>query len=212
MVARHNLNSFPMTLTPLRFGHLPWTAQDSRAFKKAVRSQEVIFVDVDTQNDFMRPSKTPRQGLYIRQAEQIIPNLKRLVALAQQYGFPLIATKDTHRPDDPEFKLFQAVSDRHCVKGSYGWRKIPETSPQKSPSVIQASPSRDDVPGEKQLRRLLHEGRSIQIEKNTYSVFLHAKKQGKGVVFEDNLKAIQLFEQLKSQYRLLDSRYRLMMA
>ena len=81
--------------------------------------EKVAFFDVDTQVDFMLP-----QGkLYVPGAEQIIPNLVRLMAFARDLGFPVISSADAHTPDDPEFKIWPP----HCVIGTPGQRRVPET-------------------------------------------------------------------------------------
>ncbi len=78
-----------------------------------------ILVDIDTQVDFM----TPDGALYVKGAEKIIPNLERLFRWAERNKVPIISSVDAHLPDDIEFKRFPA----HCVKGTQGQKKIPET-------------------------------------------------------------------------------------
>ena len=81
--------------------------------------RKIVLVDVDTQADFMLP-----QGkLYVPGAEKIIPNLERLMQFAQQNSVPVISSADAHTPDDEEFHQFPP----HCVKGTAGQEKIPET-------------------------------------------------------------------------------------
>jgi nicotinamidase/pyrazinamidase len=77
------------------------------------------FVDVDTQEDFMLPSGR----LYVPGAEQIIPNLKKLMDYARERGIPVLSSADAHPPDDPSF----AEWPPHCVVGTPGQRRIPET-------------------------------------------------------------------------------------
>ena len=52
----------------------------------------VIFWDVDTQYDFMRADGK----LYVPEAEQIIPNLKKLADYAHAHGIRVIASADDH--------------------------------------------------------------------------------------------------------------------
>lgn len=80
---------------------------------------EIVFVDVDTQVDFM----LPHGKLYVPGAEKIIPNLERLMRFAQEHGVAVISSVDAHAPDDPEFQQFPP----HCVQGTPGQEKIPET-------------------------------------------------------------------------------------
>jgi len=65
----------------------------------------------------------PSGKLYVPHAEEIIPNLTRLMSWAREHGIPVISSADTHAPDDPEFALWPP----HCVAGTAGQRRIPET-------------------------------------------------------------------------------------
>ncbi len=80
---------------------------------------EYIFVDVDTQHDFMDPTGR----LFVPGADQIVPNLKRLIHTARARHIPVFSTADNHAPDDPEFREFPP----HCVRGTAGQRKLRET-------------------------------------------------------------------------------------
>lgn len=84
-----------------------------------MQSREIIFWDVDTQEDFMLPGGR----LYVPGAEKRISNLKRLVDLARERRAFLVSTTDAHTPNDPEFRDWPP----HCVQGTPGQRKIPET-------------------------------------------------------------------------------------
>jgi len=79
----------------------------------------LVFLDVDTQVDFMLPNGK----LYVPRAEEIIPNLAELMSWARARGIPVISSADAHAPDDPEFSLWPP----HCVVGTPGQRRIPET-------------------------------------------------------------------------------------
>ena len=79
----------------------------------------VVFVDVDTQFDFMNP----RGNLYLKGAEELVPNLSLLSQQALKKNVPVIATADAHLEDDPEFKDFPP----HCVVGTPGQQKIEAT-------------------------------------------------------------------------------------
>lgn len=74
-----------------------------------------VFVDVDTQIDFMYPSG----ALYVRGAEKILPAVARLNGLARSKGYPVISTTDAHAENDPEFQQWAS----HCVAGTLGQRK-----------------------------------------------------------------------------------------
>ena len=79
----------------------------------------VIFWDVDTQRDFMLPGGK----LYGPGAEKIIPNLRRLTNAAREGAVLLVSSACAHTPDDEEFREWPP----HCVKGTPGQQKIPET-------------------------------------------------------------------------------------
>lgn len=80
----------------------------------------LAFFDVDTQIDFMEADGK----LYVPHAENIIPNLVRLMEYARERHIPVLSSADAHAPDDPEFKLWPP----HCVAGTRGQQHIKETS------------------------------------------------------------------------------------
>ncbi len=96
---------------------------------RSVPSAPLVFFDVDTQVDFMRPDGR----LYVPGAEQIVANLQRLMRWARENDVPVISTADAHQPDDPEFKTWPP----HCVVGTPGQKRIPETH-FPAPEVIPA--------------------------------------------------------------------------
>jgi len=79
----------------------------------------LVFLDVDTQVDFMLPTGS----LYVPGAEAIVPNLKKLLAYAQERRIPVLSSADAHPPDDPSFVEWPP----HCVVGTPGQARIPET-------------------------------------------------------------------------------------
>ena len=81
--------------------------------------EDRVFMDIDTQIDFMEPTGK----LYVPHAEEIIPHLVRLMAYARERNIPVLSSADAHTPDDPEFKVWPP----HCVMGSRGQRRIKET-------------------------------------------------------------------------------------
>src|SRR5579862_6472365 len=87
----------------------------------------LVFFDVDTQVDFM--CSTGR--LYVPGAEEIVPNLRKLMSWAGANDVPVISSADAHSADDPEFKTWPP----HCVVGTPGQRRIAETS-FPSPVII----------------------------------------------------------------------------
>ncbi len=93
--------------------------------------EKPIFVDIDTQVDFM----SPQGRLYVPGAEQIVPNLRRLMQYAEQENLLVLSSADAHPPDDPSFAQWPP----HCVVGSDGQKRIPETR-FPSPWVIPNRP------------------------------------------------------------------------
>jgi len=75
-----------------------------------------VYVDVDTQFDFMNP----RGALYIKGAEKLVPILQRLFERALAKNIPVISSADCHEPDDPEFEKFPP----HCVRDTEGQKKL----------------------------------------------------------------------------------------
>ncbi len=101
-----------------RYG-APVEAKTSRVAPESTLSETLVFLDVDTQVDFMLPTG----ALYVPGAETIIPNLKRLMAYARENHIPVLSSADAHPPDDPSFARWPP----HCVVGTPGQERIPET-------------------------------------------------------------------------------------
>jgi len=93
-----------------------------------------VLWDVDTQVDFMLPAGK----LYVGGAEETIPEMKRLVAAARAAGVVHVASADDHEltdeeiADEPDFRI---TYPPHCLRGTRGARKIPETE-QEDPVPI----------------------------------------------------------------------------
>jgi nicotinamidase/pyrazinamidase len=80
---------------------------------------ERVFIDIDTQVDFMDPAGK----LYVPGADLIVGTLERLLAYAARTRTPVLSSVDEHTPDDSEFKDWPP----HCVRGTPGQAKIPAT-------------------------------------------------------------------------------------
>ena len=80
---------------------------------------KAVFIDVDSQLDFVYPSG----ALYVPGAERIVPAIARLNRLAAAKGLPVVSTTDAHTESDPEFKVWP----HHCVAGTLGQRKAEST-------------------------------------------------------------------------------------
>ncbi len=118
-----------------------------------------ILWDVDTQVDFMLPDGK----LYVPGAEQTIPAMERLVAAAREAGLVHVASADDHELTDAEISDapdFRTTYPPHCLRGTRGARKIPETE-QEDPVPIGLG----DLPD-----RYL-EGREFLLLKKSFDVF-----------------------------------------
>src|SRR5213080_4154861 len=101
-------------------------------------SSRVIFWDVDTQYDFMKADGK----LYVPDAEQLIPNLKKLTDYAHGHGICIVASADDHVPEHAEISAnpdWKTTFPPHCLHGTPGQRKIPETT-LRDPLVIEPAP------------------------------------------------------------------------
>jgi nicotinamidase/pyrazinamidase len=115
--------------------------------------EPLVFFDVDTQVDFMCPTGR----LYVPGADEIVPNLQRLMMWARENEVPVISSADAHSPHDPEFKIWPP----HCVIGTPGQQRIPETL-FPAPVIIPCQPEAFHPPAR-------WAGQFI-VEKPTYSV------------------------------------------
>jgi len=98
-----------------------------------------VFLDVDTQLDFLYPSGT----LYAPGAEAIVDRVAALNHWAAKHDIPVISTMDAHTPDDPEFRDWPP----HCVAGTPGQTKPLSTLLEKRVVVPNTSglPDTDDA-------------------------------------------------------------------
>ena len=88
----------------------------------------IVLWDVDTQVDFMHPDGK----LYVPDAEQAAPAMRRLVEAARTGGIPHVASADDHELTDPEIVPageadFVNTFPPHCLRGTRGAEKVPET-------------------------------------------------------------------------------------
>jgi len=128
----------------------------------------VIFWDVDTQYDFMKADGK----LYVPDAEQLIPNLRKLTDYAHGHGIRIVASADDHEPAHPEISAtpdFQTTFPPHCLRGTPGQRKIPETA-LRDALVIEPEPQ---DPAALTARIRAHRG-DILLHKHRFDVFTNA--------------------------------------
>ena len=118
-----------------------------------------VLWDVDTQVDFVRPEGK----LAVPGAEDAAPAMRRLVVAARAAGLPHVASADDHELTDAEISEtpdFETTYPPHCLRGTAGAGKIPETG-QSDPVPLALS----DVPG-----RWLR-GREFLLLKKHFDVF-----------------------------------------
>jgi nicotinamidase/pyrazinamidase len=97
-----------------------------------------ILWDVDTQVDFM----LPEGKLYVPDAEETIPSMRRLVEAARASGIPHVASADDHELTDPEISDepdFVNTYPPHCLRGTRGGARIAETE-QVDPLPLSLTP------------------------------------------------------------------------
>jgi len=120
--------------------------------------------DVDTQVDFIRPGgKLP-----VPDAEDAVPAMARLVRWAEAEGVTHLATADDHELTDPELAAeadFSTTFPPHCLRGTPGAAKIPETE-QRDPLPLSLTPY---PPG--MLPELVRDRRELLVLKKTFNAF-----------------------------------------
>jgi len=124
-----------------------------------------IFWDVDTQYDFMRSDGK----LYVPGSEEIIPVLERLTRYAHEHDIRIVASADDHVPEDPELSAtpdWRETFPEHCMRGSSGQRKIPETR-LRNPLVIEPEPREPTALAE----RVRRQAGDILFHKHRFDVF-----------------------------------------
>jgi nicotinamidase/pyrazinamidase len=84
----------------------------------------LIFVDIDTQRDFLEPTG----ALFVAGSGAILANLERLTRFARSAGIPILATACCHTPEDPELSQFPP----HCMAGTEGQQRVAATAPPES--------------------------------------------------------------------------------
>jgi nicotinamidase/pyrazinamidase len=118
-----------------------------------------VLWDVDTQVDFMLPDGK----LYVRGAEQTVSAMKRLVDAARAAGIVHVASADDHELTDVEIAAepdFITTYPPHCLRGTRGARKIPETEQEDPvPITLEVLPER------------YFAGREFLILKKSFDVF-----------------------------------------
>jgi len=123
-----------------------------------------ILWDVDTQVDFM----LPEGKLYVPGAEETHEAMGRLVGAARKAGMVHVASADDHELTDPEISSepdFESTYPPHCLRGTRGALKIPETE-QLDPLPLGLTPYPPGL-----LRELVRGRGEVLLLKKSYSVF-----------------------------------------
>ena len=124
-----------------------------------------VFWDVDTQVDFMKSDGK----LYVPGSEEIIPVLERLTRYAHDRGIRIIASADDHVPGHRELSAtpdWRETFPEHCMRGSPGQRKIPETA-LRNPLVIEP----DREPASVIAQRVRQHAGDLLFHKHWFDVF-----------------------------------------
>ena len=83
------------------------------------RAWPCVLVDLNTQHDFLDPAAICR----VRNGEELIPAVRRIIAWAKWNHVPVISSMDCHRDGEGTHDGFP----RHCIDGTSGQCKIPWT-------------------------------------------------------------------------------------
>ena len=123
-----------------------------------------VFWDVDTQVDFMRTDGS----LYVDGAETIVSNLAALTDFAHANGIRIIGSSDNHDPTDDELSETPDFTDTfppHCLRGTDGQSRIPETT-LRDVLIVEPEHATPDV-----LRRVESHAGDILFHKHYFDVF-----------------------------------------
>jgi len=136
----------------------------------------MVFVDVDTQNDFCAPDGS----LFVTSSRN--DAFRRLTALAIEKRIPIVGSVDTHSYDAWEFASNENTGPDgadpqfpdHCVKGTVGWLKIEGTLPARS--VMIAEKEQEHVIRLSVIAQALRDGscQAVYFEKEVYSFFANS--------------------------------------
>jgi nicotinamidase/pyrazinamidase len=107
-------------------------------------------------------------------AEQIIPNLKKLTDFAHGHGLRIVASADDHVTQHPEISDkpdWKTTFPPHCLRGTPGQKKIPETA-LRDPLVIEPEPGAGD--GKALAAKVRGHRGDILFHKHRFDVFTNA--------------------------------------
>ena len=104
---------------------VPQYAVEDVVWVEAARTALAV---IDMQNDFVKEGG----GLLVPDAEATVPEIQRLLELARASRISIVYSQDTHRPGDPEWKIWP----EHCREGSWGWEIVAELAPGAHDTVL----------------------------------------------------------------------------
>lgn len=166
-IFKDKLNSLPEALKKLNSNYQypviitkklnQLTKQCQREVKNKIK-EKVVFLDIDTQYDFI----DPKGNLPVKGADQIIGNIIKLTKLAKANKITIISSLDTHSQNDEEFVKFPS----HCIKGTKGQRKLKATMIKSCKTITQ-----EQVYSYDQLKTIANKYQQIILEKNVLNIF-----------------------------------------
>ncbi len=118
---------------------------------------ETVYIDVDTQVDFMDLTG----ALYVPGSQEIAANIRRLLECASQHRITTMSPVCAHVVDDPEFRQFGP----HCIEGTAGARRYFDDLPAL-PRVVWPA---DGVVDDRDMR--IHSGQHYVLRKRTFPMF-----------------------------------------
>ena len=103
-------------------------AYDTRDRVELDRSSTALIV-IDMQNDFVKEGG----ALRVAEAEETLPRIEHLLALARESGMKVAYSQDTHGENDPEWEIW----GEHARRGSWGWEIVEELRPREDEPVFE---------------------------------------------------------------------------
>lgn len=91
-------------------------------------NDKTAIIVIDMLNDFVREEGS----LVVEKAARLIPNIKKELAMARDNEWKVLYLTDSHRKDDPEFKMWPP----HAVTGTWGQQVIDELKPEPDDYII----------------------------------------------------------------------------
>jgi len=111
--------------------------------------------------------------LYVPDAEQLIPNLRKLTDYAHGHGIRIVASADDHVREDAEISAtpdWKTTFPPHCLRGTPGQRKIAETA-LRDPLVIEPEPQDGGGGATALATRVKNQRGDILFHKHRFDVF-----------------------------------------